>query len=197
MTKNEFLSLLKYKLNKLPYDEVEERINFYGEMIDDRIEEGLSEEQAVSEMGNVNEITEQIICDIPLSKILLEKLKSKFNISQNLFLIICSPIWASLLIVVGAVLFSLYASLWCAVISLWAIFGASVATVPFSLIMGIINIVSGNAIQGIALFGTLAVVSGLSIFLFFGVKFLSNLTVLFTKKIIIYLKNLLTRKEVA
>ena len=45
MTKNEFISRLRARLSGLPKDEIRERLAFYGEMIDDRIEEGLSEEE--------------------------------------------------------------------------------------------------------------------------------------------------------
>ncbi len=42
-------------------------------MIDDRVEEGLTEEEAISEIGTVNEILSQIIEEIPLSKLVKEK----------------------------------------------------------------------------------------------------------------------------
>ena len=51
MNKQEFLSGLRKGLCGLPQDDIEERLSFYGEMIDGRIEEGLSEEEAVSEIG--------------------------------------------------------------------------------------------------------------------------------------------------
>lgn len=47
MTKIKFLLSPHNKLAGLPQDEVEERLNFYSEMIEDRIEEGLSEEKTV------------------------------------------------------------------------------------------------------------------------------------------------------
>ena len=45
MRKQEFLAQLRKALSGLPQDEIEERLTFYGEMIDDRMEEGLSEEE--------------------------------------------------------------------------------------------------------------------------------------------------------
>lgn len=42
MNKNEFLSALKARLSALPPNELEERLEFYSEMLEDRIEEGLS-----------------------------------------------------------------------------------------------------------------------------------------------------------
>ena len=44
MRKQEFIAVLRKKLSALPRRDAEERIAFYSEMIDDRIEEGLLEE---------------------------------------------------------------------------------------------------------------------------------------------------------
>ena len=54
MTKLQFLLALHDKLAGLPQNEVEERLNFYSEMIEDRMEEGLSEEEAVLAAGDVH-----------------------------------------------------------------------------------------------------------------------------------------------
>ena len=48
MRKQEFLSALKRSMKGLPKSEIDERISFYSEMIDDRVEEGFSEEEAVA-----------------------------------------------------------------------------------------------------------------------------------------------------
>ena len=48
MNKTEFLNELKDGLSGLPREDVEERLSFYGEMIDDRVEEGMTEEEAVA-----------------------------------------------------------------------------------------------------------------------------------------------------
>ena len=77
MTKQEFMANLRAKLSGLPTQDVEDRLSFYCEMIDDRTEEGLSEEEAVSAIGSVDEVVSQIIADIPLAKIAKEKIKPK------------------------------------------------------------------------------------------------------------------------
>ena len=56
MTKEKFLKGLGARLSRLPKREIEECLAFYGEMIDDRMEEGLSEEEAVSAVGDIKEI---------------------------------------------------------------------------------------------------------------------------------------------
>ena len=83
MTKIKFLLSLHDKLSGLPQDEVEERLNFYSEMIEDRIEEGFSEEDAVAAVGSVDEIAEQIVAQIPLSKMAMEKIKPKRKLTSR------------------------------------------------------------------------------------------------------------------
>ena len=63
MTKREFLLRLGMGLASLPQREAAERIAFYREAIEDRIEEGLSEEEAVRNMGDVGEIVAQILAE--------------------------------------------------------------------------------------------------------------------------------------
>ena len=53
MTKIEFILSLSRALQGLPQSDVTERLEFYNEMIDDRIEDGLSEEEAVAAIGSV------------------------------------------------------------------------------------------------------------------------------------------------
>ncbi|MBO7632200.1 MAG: hypothetical protein J6S78_07730 [Lachnospiraceae bacterium] len=56
MNKKEFSELLRTSLAGLPQRDIEERVAFYEEMIDDRLEEGMSEEEAVRMVGPVGEI---------------------------------------------------------------------------------------------------------------------------------------------
>ena len=65
MSKNEFLYKLKKKLRGVPKNELEERLNFYSEMIDDRIDEGFSEHEAVARIGTVEDVANQILREYP------------------------------------------------------------------------------------------------------------------------------------
>ena len=53
MYKQEFLDKLAKGLSGLPKTEREERVAFYSEMIDDRVEDGMSEACAVAQIGEV------------------------------------------------------------------------------------------------------------------------------------------------
>ena len=127
MNKQEFIACLRAKLQGLPTAEVEERLCFYSEIIDDKIEEGIPEEQAVGEIGGVDEIAREIVADIPLAKIAKERMRSKRRLKtwEIVLLALGSPVWVSLLVAVAAVAVSLLVSVWAVVVSLWAAFGGS------------------------------------------------------------------------
>ena len=77
MNKAEFLARLRRGLAGLPREDVEERLTFYSETIDDRMEEGLTEEEAVADLGDVDEIAAQIVADTPLPRLVKERARSK------------------------------------------------------------------------------------------------------------------------
>ena len=119
MNKQEFLAKLQTNLSGLPEKEVQDSLGFYSEMIDDRMEEGLSEEDAVRDIGSAEEIARQIIAETPLITIVKDKIKPKRKIQawEIVLLILGAPIWLSLLIAAFAVILSLYISFWALIIS--------------------------------------------------------------------------------
>lgn len=50
MNKNDFNAELRKELNGLPDSDIQRSIDFYTEMIEDKIEDGMTEENAVSEL---------------------------------------------------------------------------------------------------------------------------------------------------
>lgn len=199
MNKQEFIADLKAKLGGLPKQDVDERLNFYSEMIDDRIEEGLSEEAAVADIGSVDEIASQIVADIPLAKIAKEKIKSKRKLKawEIVLLAVGSPIWLSLAVVAIAIILTVYIVLWTAIVALWAVFASLVACVAGGIAAGVIFICQSNALSGIAIIGLSFVCAGLSIFMFFGCSAATRGTVLLTKKIVLSIKKCFIKKEEA
>ena len=196
MSKQEFLADLKAKLSGLPKQEVEERLVFYSEMIDDRIEEGQTEQAAVLGVGPVNEIAAQIIADIPFSKIAKERMKPNRRIGtwEIVLLVLGSPIWFSLAIAAFAVILSLYAVLWSVIVSLWSVFASLAASSVAGVIAGIIFAVMENALSGIFTIGAGLICAGLAIFLFFACKTATKGIILVTKKLPWVLKNALLKR---
>ncbi len=77
MNRQEFLVQLRKGLSGLSQDDIEECLTFYSEAIDDRMEEGLSEEEAISAVGFVDEIVTQVVTETSLAKITKEKMSIK------------------------------------------------------------------------------------------------------------------------
>ena len=197
MTKLRFLLSLKDRLSGLPQNEVEERLSFYSEMIEDRIEEGLSEEDAVSAVGSVDEIAAQILADVPRTENVVENCRSKkrLNVWEIVLLVLGFPVWFPLLIAGIAVIFSLYVASWALIISLWAVFASFSASFLGGIIGGIILALNGNISTGIALISAGIVCAGLCIFAFFGCKAATKGILIFTKNIAFLIKNRFIKKE--
>ena len=192
MTKLQFVFSLQDKLSHLPKAELEERLSFYIEMIEDRMEEGLSEEEAVSAVGSIDEIAAQILSESQPT--IRTTSKRKLAVWEVILLILGSPIWLSLLVAAAAVGLSLYVSLWAGIISLWAVF-VSVSACAFYSIIGIFYAFTGHPLQGTAMVGAGLVCAGLAILLFYGCWFATKGTLLLTKKVFIWLKSRFRRKE--
>jgi uncharacterized membrane protein len=199
MYKQEFLAQLRNALSGLPKDDIEERIEFYSEMIEDRIEEGLSEEEAIAAVGTVEEIAGQVIADTPFVKIAKERMRPKRRLGalEIVLLILGSPIWISLGVAAIAVIFSLYVSLWSVIISLWSVFVSLAACAFGGVVSCVIFAIGGHGAVGLAMLAAGMVCGGLSIFMFLGCKAATKGIVILTKKIAIWIKNCFMRKEEA
>ncbi len=199
MNKQEFLAELKAGLAGLPQKDIEDQLNFYSEMIDDRMEEGFSEEKAVSTFGLIDEIVKNLIADTSLIKIAKERInsKTKFNIWEIILLVLGSPIWISILIAAVTVIFSLYISLWSVIVSFWSIFVSFIGASLGMIVGGIIILCKSDFFIGIAMIGVCFILAGLSIFTFYGCKLSTKGILLLTKKTAVCIKNALLKKETA
>lgn len=100
MTKNEFKKLLEQRIQVLETQERERILNFYEETIDDSIEDGCSEEEAVSKLGDLDMIVNDIFAENhivkPQTSIEKESPIKKNRLYVLLFLIFTSPLWLAL-----------------------------------------------------------------------------------------------------
>lgn len=197
MTKQEFLAGLEEELSGLPQNDIAERLAFYGEMIEDRKEDGLSEEEAIDMIGPVKTVAKQIIDEIPISKLVRERVKTKHRMGAGeiILLVLGSPIWLSLLIAAFAVLLSVYIVIWAVIISLWAVCAALPVCALAGAAAGITLICKGTVLPGIAMIGAAVTLAGLTVFWFIGCKAVSKGAVILTKRIASWIKSLFIRKE--
>ena len=197
MKKQEFITKLEEKLCRLPKKEVDERLSFYNEIIEDKMEDGLTEEQAVAEIGSIDEVVNQIIAEIPLSKIVKEKVKSNGKISGLTITLLCVgfPVWFPLLISAIAVFFSLYVVLWSLVICAFAVEVSFFAGVIYGIVCGVYYCIIGKALSGLAFVGCAIALIGLTIFAYYLCKIAVKGTLKLTKTILLGIKKCLIKKE--
>lgn len=107
MTKHEFLKRLEKAIRKLPKEERNRFLSYYKEMIEDRVEDGLTEEQAVAEMEDISVIADRI----------LKELKQKKK-KGWIWAAISSPIWVPVLAIGICAICVVGLAVYCCVIAL-------------------------------------------------------------------------------
>ena len=121
MTKQEFLTTLENHLQALPRSEIDKTLAYYSEIIDDRMEEGMSEAEVVGNLGTPEAVARQIIQDMPIASLIKERTQKKRSIAQNIVLICTFPLWMPLLLALLSVIFALYMAFWAVVVALFAV----------------------------------------------------------------------------
>ena len=80
MNKQEFLRQLAAQLHSLPQSEIQKSLDYYEELIDDNVEDGRSEEEAVAALGDPKEIADGILLDAPLTALVCARLKPQHRL---------------------------------------------------------------------------------------------------------------------
>lgn len=75
--REEFFASLRQRLAGMPPEELADRCAFLGEMIDDRMEEGASESDAVASLGSVEDAAAQILAETPLTHLVKERVRPR------------------------------------------------------------------------------------------------------------------------
>lgn len=196
MRKQDFIKELRLNLSFLPKEEIDDRISFYSELIDDKIEEGVKEEDAIKSIGSIDEIINQIIDEMPLSKIAKDKIKPKRKLSglEIVLIIVGSPIWLSILLSLIAVLFSLYIIGWSIVISIWAILISLIAVLVAGIVLTIISLFSNIYIVALSYLGATLVILGLTILMHYVCKIITKLYIKITKLIVLSIKKKMLKR---
>ena len=197
MTKNEFMSTLRRQIEQLPPQDIQKSLDFYAEIIDDRIEGGMSEQEAVAAMAPFDEITEQILMNIPLPRLVKQRLRPTRTLRawEIVLLILGSPVWLPLLISAVAVIFSVYAVFWSVVLSLYAVDLAFAVSAVASLPVAILLFCTGEPLFGLFFLGAMLILGGLTIGWFFLCKYAAKGTWWLCKKTMLGIKSLVIRKE--
>ena len=116
MKKEAFLRALNKRLEGMSAEERARALEFCAESIDDRVEDGMDEEDAVAALGDVETVARGLLADRPLGAVVRERVRRESNAGRVVLLICASP----LLLTFFAVGLSVYAALWAAMIAIYA-----------------------------------------------------------------------------
>ena len=177
MTKADFLQLLERALAQLPEEERRANLEYYSELLDDMLEEGMTEAEATAKLGSTR-----------------MKPKSGWTPLAIVLAVVGSPVWVPLLLLAAALVLSLFVSIWAlGVAAVAVVVGLAVAVVAapilairaavLTLPLGLLLLGGGLVLLGLCVLGGLMAVELC--------KLLWQLTVWLAHKI----KGLFIRKE--
>ena len=172
MNKSEFLAELTNRLEHLPDQEIGKLISYYEESIDDRIEDGMTEEVSIKSLGSLDDIVTNIENEIPITSMVKDKVIKEIEKSRSkgvllALTIIGSPLWLPLLLTAVCVVISL-------VLAGWVIYaGGVVSYVSLAIIavtgvgIGFIRIFTIGFTTGIAYMGVGILSAGMMMLLLY------------------------------
>lgn len=168
MNRTEFNEALGKALIGLPPADRQRSLEYYNEMIDDRMEEGMPESEAVAALGPMDQIVQKSLADVPIGRLVRQKVRPKRSLRgwEIALLIIGAPLWLPLLIAAGAVLLALYVSAWAVVISLFAVAVGCWAGALGALAAAVSWVIHGGVWQALAMLGGALLLAGLGILVF-------------------------------
>lgn len=158
MTKKEFTKELKTKISHLPKTERKQIISYYYEMISERMEDGMTEEEAIEALGNLDEL----LAEYSVSPKELKK-GVKLRTWHIVMLIVGAPLWISLAVAMLCVLLAFYIVIWALVICFYAVFATFAACGFAFTVASVLSIFYGGAPYFFMLLGAGAFLSGLAL----------------------------------
>jgi len=196
MNKQQFLDALRRGLSQLPSEEIEKQLAYYSELIDDMTEDGMTEYEAVSRLGSVQEIYENILQEMPLPLLMKTRARPKggWTALSIILIILGFPIWFSLLVAVVAVVLAVYVSIWAIGISVFAVVLAILVCAVALVVFFFILLFSKLSAAVLAL-GTGFVLAGVAILLGLGAFYFCKGIVKATAATGRAVKRLFIRKE--
>ena len=196
MSKADFLRLLERALMQLSEEERQKNLEYYSELLDDMMEEGMTEAEATAKLGSPNQIAQSILQEMPLGKLVTTRMKPKSGWTPLAIVlaVVGSPVWVPLLLATIAIVLAVFVSIWAlgfAAVAVVIALAVAVVAAPIfavraavmTLPLGLMLLGAGLVLLGLCVLGGLMAVELC--------KLLWQLTVWLAHKI----KGLFIRKE--
>lgn len=144
MNKREYLDRLTELLACLPPDQRVESVSFYAEMIDDRVEEGMTEEEAVAALDAPGVAAEAILDDLPAVPRAVAKTRRKSRMLLWAIVIVGWPVLLPLLVSFVAAAVVIYLAIWLCAASVWLVAIGMLIGLPFGIVCAFWGLAAGN-----------------------------------------------------
>lgn len=178
MTKQLFLNELSAALHGLPREERYRTLSYYDELIDDRMEDGQSEEEAVESLGSPEQIAREILGEEepPVST------GTGRKVWMIILLVLGFPFWGSLLLAAAIVLLCVYICLFLpafvlGVMALAFLAGALIGVVGTPFLIWDVGLLTGGLPAGLFQLGMSVALLGLAVLSALGFYFTGKATV--------------------
>ncbi len=160
MSKEEFLSTLKAELEKQNLGNVENMLQFYDEMICDRMEDGMTEEEATASLGPIQNIVKEVVWEKPVTTLVKEKVQqSKAKADERgkgaiwiVLAVLGFPIWLPIAVVIMICFLVICLLYWILVLTI-AIVAASIPLSAVTCLLGTVLLLFGAAPPSSVLIG--------------------------------------------
>ena len=167
MRKEEYLARIRSLLQGLPGEDLDRSLAFYAESIEDRMEDGMSEEEAVASMETPEDAARAIQMELPLPKLVKARVKGRRSLGalEIVLLVLGFPLWFPLLLTAAVLELTAYLLVWMLVLVLGVVVLSLGVSAIACVIAGVATVAKAGA-QGLLLsLGAGLVLAGLAILL--------------------------------
>lgn len=179
MNRQDFLARLAAALASLQDAEVHKILVYYDEMISDRMEDGMTEQEAVASFGGVDALAQRILEETPFMQRVAAKAKTGNRGLMLVLLVLGFPIWFPLLMGAGALLIGLLVTLFALAVTVVILFVAFGFAGVVCICAGFVRFATLGFASGLFALGTGMVLAALGVFSWFlmvgGLRALSSL----------------------
>ena len=161
---------LEARLASLPRSEIDKTKAYFDEMIQDRMEDGSTEEEAVAAMGDPAVVAAGILSDASIPSLVRAKVEKQREKSSHtgLFILIAIlgfPLWFPLLMAIFSIVLAFYITIGAILISIYAVLFAFIVSGVACVVFAVPAFVMLGPARGLVVLGTGLILCGIALLL--------------------------------
>jgi len=161
MTKTEYMKKLRRALRQVKAEERGKSLAYFGEVIDDRMEDGISEQDAINELESVEAAAERIVAEAKAQG----QIKLRRSLWEIALIVLGFPLWFPLTLTIAVVVLTVYGLVW-VIIAVLFIVSAALGVSGVAGLIGLFMLLGSNAATAFAVLGLGLACAGLGVAVF-------------------------------